>query len=269
MSTIEKLPRRCNMEPRSPSDPRDRAWVACISGTPACAWDSRGRRLLNTQPLPAPHPAGVHYGGCPGDVAHRLLSAEDFGALLGFELSCSLMVLSPRYHREIPLHNLPEEALASEHVPPAAGPAAAELRRLIRECASCPDLFVAPDAYGGHGLFAAAALPAHTYLGEYSGEVTRSKPFDGTVDEYIMRFPDASHHISGKASGSLQRFSNHSAAGTLANNSAMRAVLVDGSWHMIQQTTRAVAAREELRHDYGPGFDPNSPWIGREPIAAN
>ena len=180
-------------------------------------------------------------------MAHRLLSADDFGALLGFELSCSLMVLSPRYHREIPLHNLPEEALASEH----AGPAAAELRRLIRECANCPDLYVAPDAYGGHGLFAAAALPAHTYLGEYSGEVTRSKPFDGTVDEYIMRFPDASHYISGKASGSLQRFSNHSAAGTLANNSAMRAVLVDGSWHMIHETTRAVTAREELRHDYG------------------
>ena len=198
-------------------------------------------------------------------MAHRLLSAEDFGALLGFELSCSLMVLSPRYHCEIPLHNLPEEALASEH----AGPAAAELRRLIRECASCPDLYVAPDAYGGHGLFAAAALPAHTYLGEYIGEVTRSKPFDGTVDAYIMRFPDASHYISGKASGSLQRFSNHSAAGTLANNSAMRAVLVDGTWHMIQQTTRAVAAREELRHDYGPGFDQNRPWIGREPIAAN
>ena len=57
--------------------------------------------------------------------------------------------------------------------------------------------------------------------------------------------------------------------GTLANNSAMRAVLVDGTWHMIQQTTRAVAAREELRHDYGPGFDQNRPWIGREPIAAN
>ena len=31
-------------------------------------------------------------------------------------------------------------------------------------------------------------------------------------------------------------------------------------------TANASRDREELRHDYGPGFDQNRPWIGRDPI---
>ena len=36
-------------------------------------------------------------------------------------------------------------------------------------------IFVAPDAYGGHGLFAALTLPAHTLIGECVGMRTHAR----------------------------------------------------------------------------------------------
>ena len=33
--------------------------------------------------------------------------------------------------------------------------------------------YVAPDAHGGHGLFAATALPRHHIIGEYTGTLAR------------------------------------------------------------------------------------------------
>lgn len=259
-------------ESSNPEADNSRAWISCVSGVAACAWDvSTGKRLKASAPLPQP-PCFVHYGGCPGDVGYERLSADALGAKLGFEMISSLIVLSPRYHRELPLYNLPEDAISEQSLPPAAGPSTEELQRLIRQCVSNPDVYVAPDTHGGHGLFAAAPLPAYTYIGEYVGTLVSSTPHqgqdeshgsrgvEGEVDQYLMRYPDAAgrKYISGWRAGSLARFANHSASGNPDCNSCMYVVLCDGSWHQIMLTTRAVCCREELRHDYGPQF-----WSGR------
>lgn len=157
----------------------------------------------------------------------------------------------------MPLHNLPEEALAAELAPPTGAPSAAVLRDLIRDCTSHGDLYVARDAHGGHGLFAAAALPMHAFIGEYVGTIQRGHGCDASESsDYLMKYPDGNggRYICGKASGSLPRFANHSAVGTRECNSAMFCVLCDGTWHQIMMTTRVVEAREELRHDYGQEF---------------
>jgi hypothetical protein len=160
----------------SSSGRQEMAWLLCISGSPACAWNASGKRIRASEPLDVAPPAKIHYGGCPGDAGYRRLAAAELEDLLGFELICNTIVMSPRDHRELPLHNLPEDALGQDFVPPLGAPSAALLCQAIRRCESHEDLFVAPDEYGGHGLFAAGHLPSHAYLGEYVGTLVSSVP---------------------------------------------------------------------------------------------
>ena len=250
--------RSCSPRRRVNGDQLELAWLMCISGAPACAWNESGSRIRASEPLfVAPH-REVHYGGCPGDAGHRKLLASELEEQLGFDLICSNIVMSPRDHREMPLHNLPEDALGDSFVPPLGGPSVALLRERIRRCESHADVFVAPDQFGGHGLFAAASLPIHAYLGEYVGTIVSSVPHASaqSEDNYLMRYPDAAgrRYVSGWRSGSLLRFANHGAPGGDACNACIYCVLCDGSWHMVMLTNRPVACREEICFDYGPQF---------------
>lgn len=76
------------------------------------------------------------------------------------------------------------------------------------------------------------------------------------ADRYLMRYPDAagSLHLSARSAGSLLRFVNHAPRGAPANNATCWAVLVDGAFHTLVATTRAVEKGEELAYDYGAAY---------------
>ena len=207
----------------------------------------------------------MNYGGAAGDPANELLAAAVLEERCGFTLSASLVVACPTLHRELPLENL-----ASDELPPPlrAPPDALEaLRAAVRTGGgrAPDDVFVAPDSYGGFGLFAAVDLPAAALIGEYVGTLSRETVHtcaDAGArsatdrDAYVMRYPDVSGavHLSARDAGSLMRFVNHAPLSCRANNCTCWALLVDGAYHTVVVTTRAVAAREELAYDYGDSY---------------
>ena len=257
--------------PDAPSEvPRAMAWLRCHDDSAPSAWDSLGRRVRHDHhheelpPLLAP-PEHVHYGGVPGDAAHERLSRDEIEERVGFTLTASIVAETPEVLRSLPLHNLPSDALPAELEPPEhlVEWLAAAVRAGPTGPADASRIFVAPDAYGGHGLFAAVELPAHTLVGEYLGTLCRETGSTGsstTDDGYVMRYPDAAGalYVTARDAGSLARFVNHAPTGAAANNCTCWAVLVDGAYHTCVVTTRAVAAREELAYDYGDAY-----WAAR------
>ena len=148
-----------NMPDSSSSTLQRMAWVSCYDGVP-CGFDAHGKRVLYTASgawaLPPQPPAHVHYGGPPGDVAHERLTREELEERLGFTLIASLVVSSPELLRSLPLLNLHPDCLPPELVVPALQQDA--ISAAVRAGYVSSDVFVAPDAYGGCGLFAAAEL---------------------------------------------------------------------------------------------------------------
>lgn len=144
----------------SASEPQRMAWISCYDGA-LCAFDIHGRRVLYSAsgtwaPPPQP-PTHVHYGGPPGDVAHECLTRSALEERLGFCLHASLIVSTRELLRNLPLLNLHPDCLPPELVAHALQQDA--MAAAVREGQASSDVFVAPDAYGGHGLFAAAELP--------------------------------------------------------------------------------------------------------------
>lgn len=245
------------------------AWLKCRDDSAPSAWDAHGRRFRHNNqglPLPAP-PEHVYYGGAPGDDAHERLRREEIEERLCFSLTASLVAETPELLRSLPLHNLPPDALPAELVPPE------HLHEWLTTAvrlgpADASRVFVAPDAHGGYGLFAAVELPVHTLVSEYIGTLCRVTASTGTYrnDGYVMRYPDSGGalFVTAKDAGSLARFVNHAPTGATANNCTCWTVLVDGAYHTCIVTTRAVAAREELAFDYGEAY-----WAARGGLPAS
>jgi hypothetical protein len=253
--------------PSPPSKPV--AWLQCGPDGEYYAWDTLGRRVVRSAcasvaPLPSP-PAFVHYGGAPGDESHQRLTSCEFEAMCGFQLSASLCVHTPELLRNLPLENLDPDALPAELAPPA-GLDVEALASHVRAGWSHPDVYVASDSYGGHGLFAAVALPPHSIVGEYVGTLARNiyactDECSGEVqDLYHMRYPDSAGGLglSARFTGSLARFLNHAETGRTACNCMVAALLVDGAFHLCVIATRAISCREQLAFDYGRAY-----WEGR------
>jgi len=239
-----------------------------------CAWDEYGRcvrcpsredgsRGDNGSPLLEP-PTRIHYGGATGDTGHRLLERHELEEVTGFSLIANLTTLTTELQRNLPLWNLPLDALPPELRPPPE--LHDSLAAAIRNGRSASESFyVASDAHGGHGLFAMSALPAHTLLGEYVGVLSEVSSVDprttSKIDAYVMSYPDAGGQlqISARELGSLMRFVNHAPVSDAArNNCSCYAVLVDGVYHTVVMTTRVTAPREEFRYDYGDAY-----WVHR------
>lgn len=236
------------------------AWLVSLSGSPPCAWSESGARVRHSDewaPVPQP-PTAVHYGGIAGDAAHELLDLDSFEARLSFTLTTCICVAQPELSRSLPLDNLPVDALPEELTPaPAMHARLAEaVRRGLSSSAALLDtVYVALDAYGGHGLFAAVELPPMAFVGEYLGTLCRGTAAVAS-DPYVMSYPAAagSLYLTAKDAGSLARFVNHAPRGAPANNCTCWAVFVDGAYHICVVTTRAVQAREQLAYDYGPDY---------------
>ena len=201
---------------------RPLAWVSCYDAT-LHAYDENGALIRCTAgrpppPQPATH---VHYGGPSGDAAHELLTREEAEERLSFTLRASLIVGTPELLRSLPLLNLEEAALPPELVAPASlRPTLAAAIREGRDATR--DVYVAPDDWGGYGLYAAAELEPMALVGEYVGAIRREAEAatPSAEDPYVMRYPDASGdlHVSARDAGSLMRFVNHAPRSSPANN---------------------------------------------------
>ena len=141
------------------------AWVSCYDGVP-CAFDAHGKRVLYTASgawaQPPQPPTHVHYGGPPGDAAHERLTREELEERLGFTLNASLVVSQPELLRSLPMLNLHPDCLPPELVVSSERQEA--ISAAVRAGYVSSDVFVAPDAYGGCGLFAAAELPPNALV---------------------------------------------------------------------------------------------------------
>ena len=142
-------------------------------GGPSCAWTANGARVrCEAESTRAEPPLHINYGGSVGDASHQLLARSAFEEQLNFNMSASLMIGTPELQRGLPLENLAPEHLPEELMPPA------ELIGALSDAIRAghtpiSNFYIAPDAHGGHGLYAATELPRHAMLGEYVGALRR------------------------------------------------------------------------------------------------
>ena len=223
-------------------------------------------RADHTATLPALPPT-IAFGGPPGHPEHRALSPEELGSRFGFSLVSCLSCDSPDLLRNLPLLLLPPEAVKQQQC--ILGWDREELMRLVRSGWNHPDLVVARDPYGGHGLWSGADMAANSYLGEYGDcrsilagltcdSIVGTLAFDRKTtdscptDNYSMRYPCTdSVHISALHIGSLIRFVNH--APEESANCRIEYLLLDGCYHALLFCLRDVSKGEHLCFDYGPG----------------
>ncbi len=113
----------------------------------------------------------------------------------------------------------------------------------------------------GHGVFTQNLIAPDQYIGEYIGLVRQNIRFYFTpLNNYCFEYPipDATgrHYVIDATDGNFTRFINHS------NQPNLRAihVFVDGFYHLIFLSARAIQAQEQLSYDYGPNY-----WALRSP----
>jgi len=239
-----------------------RAWIVCYDGS-AIVWQeelqeeahlyaAKPGRMIRAQAreailLPLP-PMYIHYGGRPGDAAHEVVSASALEARLGFSL-CATLISDPSIVRNLPLELF---IPTKPSLPAYTARQWQEVKSAVRKGWTHPDVFVAPDSYGGHGLFAADAMSVGTLLGEYTGELVRDE--HDQLDDYAFNFPSLSGNlrVSARNHGSLIRFLNHETAESAT--CTMQSVMVDGCIHLLCFTRRQISPNDELTYDYGQAF---------------
>ena len=106
----------------------------------------------------------------------------------------------------------------------------------------------------GLGIYATEPLKRFTYIGEYTGIV---RPFDKKNDsenDYIYRYIDTRYRspyvIDAEHWGNFCRFINHSDEPNLLS----RPLVIDGEYHVVFYTVRAIEAGEQLTYDYGRSY---------------
>lgn len=237
----------------------ERAWVKCIGDEAApCCWDDSGMllRLGQGGAIAAP-PCFVAYGGAPGDAAYELLSTSELEERLHFTLTAGLTASTRRIQRELPLLALhPEDAPEELALPPHLAHDSDHLKALVRSGAVA-EVFVAPDEYGGHGLYFSKPLDAGSFVCEYAGLLTQdtiasARSDDNYAMRYLGAFPEAALCVTARDEGTLARFANH-APGAEASCS-LRMLFLDGAFHLLLFTARRVSAREAICFDYGQSF---------------
>lgn len=103
----------------------------------------------------------------------------------------------------------------------------------------------------GYGVFANRDLPALTYIGEYTGVVTRRSPKKTRFNDYVFGYmagPKGTPFIiDAKSKGNFTRFVNHSDS----PNMNSRWVIVGGVTRIIVFTNEFIPKGEQLTYDYG------------------
>ena len=237
----------------------ERAWVKCIGDEAApCCWDENGLilRLAPGGAIAAPLKF-VAYGGAPGDAAYELLSTSELEERLHFTLAAGLTAATRRIQRELPFSALqPDDTPEELTLPPYLKADIDHLKTLVRSGAVA-NVFVAPDEFGGHGLYASEKLDAGAFVVEYAGLLTQdtvasARSSDNYAMRYLGAYPEAALCVSARDEGTLARFANH--APDAEASCSLRMLLVDGAFHLLLFTARRVSKREALTFDYGRSF---------------
>jgi hypothetical protein len=110
------------------------------------------------------------------------------------------------------------------------------------------------DSVVGYGVFANEDLPRLTYIGEYTGVVTRRHPKKICFNDYVFRYmvgpKNTPFMIDAKKKGNFSRFINHSDE----PNMNSRWVIVGGITRIILFTNRLIEKGEQLTYDYGKSY---------------
>lgn len=103
----------------------------------------------------------------------------------------------------------------------------------------------------GYGIFAKQDLPALTYVGEYTGIITRRRSKRTRFNDYVFGYMAGPKNtpfiIDAKKKGNFTRFINHSDS----PNMNSRWVIVAGITRIIVFTNAFIRKGEQLTYDYG------------------
>lgn len=106
----------------------------------------------------------------------------------------------------------------------------------------------------GYGVYTQTSIPAHTYIGEYTGVVRKRRRRADLTNDYVFGYViggyDTPWVIDAKERGNFTRFFNHSFEPNLTSGW----MIVDGICHIIFFSNRRIEAGEQLTYDYGPHF---------------
>jgi len=111
------------------------------------------------------------------------------------------------------------------------------------------------DEEFGYGVFADRYIPAHAFIGEYTGTIRKRMPridknndycFEYTIGDWL-RNP---YIIDAEKEGNFTRFINHSDDPNLET----RSVYANGVMHIILITTTEIEKGEQLGYHYGDYF---------------
>lgn len=116
------------------------------------------------------------------------------------------------------------------------------------------------DSVLGYGVFTNRDLPAHFYIGEYTGILRKRRFFGRWSNLYCFTYAiregkSSSYVIDAQDFGNHTRFINHSEEANLEPIS----VYCDGLLHVILHTKTAIPAGTQLCYDYGADY-----WKKRE-----
>jgi hypothetical protein len=110
------------------------------------------------------------------------------------------------------------------------------------------------NRYLGYGVFAAADIPALTYLGEYTGVVktrnNRKNRFNDYVFSYDLCGKSTRWCIDAQQRGNFTRFLNHSDYPNLTS----RWVIKEGITHIILYSKERIQKGTQLTYCYGPWY---------------
>lgn len=194
---------------------------------------------------------------CDGGVLLPLTrhALEELG---GFELQSRLTFADPFLLRNYPLWSMAQEAVHRLEPCDASLPA---WRGLVAQAWVAP-VFLQQTTAAGLGLHAAAALPAWSFVGEYTGLVHEEDPSAKNMeDSYRIWYPAVAEvrqiSVTARHGGSLMRFANHS-----VSHANMRIVILDGDdgwFHLLLVTCKEVSKGQQLLFNYGPQY-----WQGKD-----
>jgi SET domain-containing protein len=124
----------------------------------------------------------------------------------------------------------------------------------------CPARVEWIDPVLKYGVFADRDLPAHSFVGEYTGILRRRPLFRKKRNDYCFEYTIGDSRgspflIDAEPAGSLARFINHSATPNLEPVS----VYCGGMMHIILITLRPIPKGSQLCYDYGPDY-----WAKRQ-----
>lgn len=116
----------------------------------------------------------------------------------------------------------------------------------------------------GHGVFAEENLKADRYIGEYTGIVRENvRIYFVPLNNYCYQYPvldrTGRHFVIDATKGNFTRFINHSYTPNLKPVYAF----IDGFYHLILISLRAIRKGEQLSYEYGPQY-----WYIRPPPEA-